>query len=457
MSLYGTGRSEGVAAALLIGALVLAVRTTGGLVDGHALLASLQPALLPALGGLLCYRFLRAQGRSRFTGFLVGAAYGLSPWLLSIEAMPREQIAAALAPLALEAVCRCDRPSWRERWLPWAWICFAAPFVAGFTMVGLCCSLLVVTGLLRTITCGDRDDERPPVRGLLLIVVAGTAAAANFVWLDLLSPWLHADHSVAPAIALAAHRSSEPGLDLAAMLRVPGPVLVMLALLGALRRQRHVDASVWWSIVAAGALPTVVTLVPSLAAALPDFLTAPFVLTAAWWLVLLATAVLGAAGLDDFLDLPLRRRTALPWLLAVAVLAAPLLSVLGAHHPAGEWPLVATFLGLALVLPTWRKLGILTFKNALAAFVLMALTLPALQVPPTNSVPPAMPAGEFGPRRPAGFDGDRPTWHYSGFSVAALIGAMLLLSAMRRRQRLRPTPTPAKAAIKKKAKPSQRS
>ena len=61
-------------------------RLLPGLASTTAPLTAMQPALLPALGGVLCYRFLRAQGRSRYAGFLAGMAYGVSPWLLAMAA-----------------------------------------------------------------------------------------------------------------------------------------------------------------------------------------------------------------------------------------------------------------------------------------------------------------------------------------------------------------------------------
>jgi hypothetical protein len=455
MSLYGSGRSEGIAAALLIGALVVAVRSLAAALDGADLLQDPASVGLAALGGMLCYRFLRAQGRSRFTGFLVGAGYGLSPWLLALAAMPREQLAATLAPLALEATCRLDRPTTRNRWLPWAPLCFAAPFLGGGTMVAMLVTLLVLAGLVRTVTCGDRDDERPPLRGLLLAALATAAAAANLVWLDPLAPWLGVGEPVPPQTALTAHRLDGFGVDLAAMLRVPGPALLTFALLGLLRRQRHVDASTWLGLATAGAVPTVLTLWPALAHALPDFLTAPFVLTAAWWLTLLACAVLGAAGLDDFLDLPLRRRTALPWLLAIVLLATPVLPTFLAKAPTREWPVASAMLGLALVLPTWRRLGILNFKNVLATVALLALAIPSLQVPPrATAMSLAAPLGES---RPHPATATAPPWHYSGFAAAALLVVWLGWSAIRRSRNATPAPKAAKAAIVKKAKPSQRS
>lgn len=449
MSLYGSGRSEGVAAVLLVGALVLLARACGAWLGDEANLATaLSPAWLPALGGMLCYRFLRAEGRSRYAAFLVGAAYGLSPWLLAMHCCPREQLAAALAPLALEACCRCDRPSQRASWLPWAPMLLAAPFVAGLTVVGVLAALLCAGMLARTIAFGDRDDGRP--RGLVLLAVLAALAAANLVWLDPLAPWWPAVPGPTALYVLSAHRTQDLGCDVAAVLRVPGPVLLTFALLGMLRRQRHVDTRLWWTLAIAGGLPTLGAAWPWLGVA-----TA----AGAWWLTLLAVAVLAAAGLDDFLDLPLRRRTALPWLLALAVAVAPWLPVFGAHVPEREWPLTATFVGLPLVLPAWRRLGILRFKNWLAAMTLVALAIPMLQVRVLPAIAGPAPLAETTPPATAFVAAlrARPPWHYAGLLLALAGGCLFAASAWRRNRHARKKPAAANAAIVKKARPAQRS
>ena len=57
--------------------------------------------------------------------------------------------------------------------------------------------------------------------------------------------------------------------------------------------------------------------------------------------------------------------------------------------------LVQTLL-LAVLMPLWRRMGILQFKNLLAVAVVVVLTVPALQVLPVLVPPPlgAAPAGE---------------------------------------------------------------
>ncbi len=452
MSLYGTGRSEGIGAVALIAAIVLTMHALGGGVGADAtMLAALCSACLPALGGMLCYRFLRAQRRSRFAAFLVGAAYGLSPWLIAIGVAPREQLAAALAPLALEAACRCDRPDDRDAWLPWAGICLALPFVAGVTVVGAFVGGLALLSLARTMLCGDQNSGTPSSAALVRALCMAAFVAGNLLWLDPLAAWLGAPRPPTVADVLTAHRPHALGLDLAAMLRVPGSALLAFALLGLLRRQKHVDASTWWALAAAGSVPTLLGAIDAFEAIAPPGAAATTLQAAAWWCTLFAMCVLAAAGLDDFLDLPLRRRTALPWLLAIAVAAAPLLPAFGARVPHREWPLTATLVGLPLLLTTWRRLGILRFKNWLAAAAMLALAIPALQ---TNvaSTPPAAPAMETlapAPWHP-------PAWYYTGLLLAVVFACFDSWSAWRRRQKARPTPTAAKAAITRKATPSKR-
>lgn len=466
MSLYGTGRAEGVSAVLLIGLLVVGAHVAGAWCAGDtALLAKALGAVLPAVGGMLCYRFLRAQGRSRYAAFLAGAAYGASPWLATMAAAPREQLAAVLAPLALEAACRCDRPSHRRAWLPWAWACVAAPFVAGMTVVATLTSMLCAASCVRTLASGDQQEGAPAARAILLAALVSAVAAVNLAWLDPLAPLLGEPNVIPTLDVLSAHRPHHPGFDVAAVLRVPGPVLLSFALLGLLRRQRQVDALAWLGVALAGALPTLFTLMPQLAGTVPSWTTIAMVPATAWWLTLLAVAVLGAAGLDDFLDMPMRRRAALAWLLALAVAGAPLVPAFGAQQPQREWPLTATFLALALMLTVWRRLGILRFKNWLATVVLLTLAFPMLQGIRITAHAPAAPAGETANTATVSTAPpptlteallSQPWWHYAGLFMALATGIWWSLFAWRRNTQAKPTPSAAKAAIKKKARRSKK-
>ncbi len=459
MSLYGSGRKEGIVAVLLIAILVLVVQVIGGLqslgMSVH-LPDAAYGAMVPSLAGLSFYRFLRAQGRSRYAAFLTGVAYALSPWMLTVAMAPREQLAAALAPLALEAVTQCDRPSQRRTWLPWAGPCVAAPFLAGGAWIAWFTAALAGGLLLRTAVCGDRDDRTPRAPGIAAATFLGAVSVLSLASIDPLAPWLGAATPVTFTVMLAHHGGV--GIDVASVLRIPGPCLLLFAVLGILRRQRHTSTGIWASIAAAGALPTVLSILVPAHDWQSAFWHDESLPAVAWWLFLLGVAVLSAAGLDDFLDLPLRRRTALPWLLAFVVAAAPMIPTFGSNTPRIEWPLTATFLLLTILLPLWRRMGILRFKNVLAVTTVVALAVPALQVlPPIGVVVAAAPVGEtaivFGPEDTF----ETPRWPYAGGALVLLASSLWSLFAMWRSITARPAPKSAKAAITKKARPAHRS
>ncbi len=457
MSLYGSGRAEGIGAVALITLLVAGVQAFAGNGWVECSTASLQAAGLCALGAALCYRFLRAQGRSRFTAFLVGAAYGMSPWLGALAAAPNELFAAALAPLPLEFAARTDRPSLRWRWTPWLPLAFAAPFLAGFAMIGALAAMFAATALLRTITCGDRDAERPPALPMAAAMALGGVAIASAILLAPLAAWFPTTPALSPAELLAAYRPAQPQVDFAGALRVPGMVLLWFTTLGMLRRQRHVDTRLWLCVLVAGAVPTIAISVPWLGLERGFLSALPLLPATAWWATLIGAAVLAAAGLDDFLDLPMRRRSALPWLFALTIAGAPMLPLLAAAEPQREWPLVATCLLLALLVPLWRRLGILRFKNVLAVVVLALLVTPCLQLlPMASGLAPAAPLGESAASAFAALLA-RPGWHYvAPLAVVSLCG-LWSLGAWMRRPKASSTPKAARAAIVKKAKAGSRS
>ena len=118
---------------------------------------------------------------------------------------------------------------------------------------------------------------------------------------------------------------------------------------------------------------------------------------------------------------------------------------------------------MALLLPTWRRVGILRFKNVLATATLLALAVPALQVLPAGAGTP-LAAAPHGEGHAVGMFARllhdlawRPAWHYSGLLAVLLVSTFAAWSAWRRRIHARPAPSSAKAAIKKKARPAQRS
>jgi len=457
LSLYGTGRAEGFAAAALIGTVVLLVQVLRQLqlhgLDVEALEPALSAAATPALGGILCYRFLRGHGRSRYGAFLGGAGYALAPWLTAIALVPREQLAAALAPLALEVGSRCGLPAQRRKLLPVASFGLAAPFLAGPSVVAVLATGIAAMQLLGAAIAGELGDRLRLLRRFAVVALGAGILAASLWRIDALGPFLASAAAPRAAAVIAAHRPTAPGIDLPALLRLAGPVLLMFAALGVLRRQRHAGLWRWLLLAVLGGLPTLAKLwwtppTQGLLAVLPS---------AAFWLSVLAITMLGTAGLDDFLDHPQRRRTALPWLLALAVVGAPLVPLV-AFSPEAEWPLTVTILMLAALLPTWRRVGILRFKNVLATATVAALVVPALQVPipaPPAPLTPSAPAGETAPwhRLTA-----RPAWHYSGLATVLLcsLGAAFW-SARRRSQYATTMPTKAKAAITKKARPPKRS
>ena len=458
MSLYGSGRSEGIGSVLLIAAVVITVLVVGELqvfgFDMDYETATLH-ALVPAVAGATFYRFVRAQGRSRYAAFLTGLAYALSPWLLSMSVEPREHLAAALAPLALEAAIRCRHPAQRSAWMPWAGVCIGAPFLAGNTAVAWFAVGLAAV-LLAPVARGDGGEASSCWRGVGCITLLTIASAVAFASLDVFGLW-RSGLPASPADVLGAHQPGRTGIDLAAVLRVPGPFLVFFLILGVLRRQRHTFTVGWLLLMAVAALPTLLveTTRP------PTWICSSWVVldpwpAAVWFLCLVAAGVLAAAGIDDFLDLPLRRRTAVAWLLALVVGTAPAIP-LNSAAPELDWPLTATLLLLALLLPLWRRLGILRWKSVHAATVVVALAVLALQVLPSDEplLLPALPAGEIAwhnhARPPV------PIWPYALLGSVSVCTAVWAWFAFRRRTKARPAPSKARAAIVKKPRPPQRS
>lgn len=463
MSLYGSGRREGFLTTLAIAGLVAAVHVLGAWFApdrAAGITAALRSAGIPALAGALCYRTLRAFGRSRFAGFLGGLAYALSPWFVAFALVPREQVAAALAPLALEAVARLSRPGNRPRWLPWAGFGLGIPFAAGPAVTTLLASGLALVLLWRI---AARDDGEPRVvRALPGILLLAALVGGTMAWLDPFALLFAQPAALEPVHVLAAHRPPELGLDAAALMRLPGPVVLLFAALGLLRQQRHARLSLWLGVAVLGAVPTLLSICVPMPAGFAAWLAPRMLSAVSWWLSLFAVTVLGSAGLDDFLELPMRRRSALPWLLALTVGVVPVVLAFGASAPACEWPLTGSFVLMALLLPLWRKVGILRFKNVLATVTVMALAVPALQILPIEAPITSSPAplAEVEPSDYAAVLralARRPWWHYSGLAFAVVAAGAWALSAWRRNQKANPTPSAAKAAITKKARSPQRS
>lgn len=458
MSLYGTGRREGIMAVVVMALIVATVH-----IVGHArshdwpfeLHDVLTPAVLAALGGTLFYRFLRSLDRSRFAAFLAGTAYALAPWLTAISLLPREQCAAALAPLALEVASRSARPDQSRRWLPWAGLLIALPFVAGITTVACLAALLAVVQLGRATIDVEAEDRPARVFGVVCALLTGTAAASSLILLDLAQPWFAASVTPTTIEVLAAHRATHTGLDVAAFVRIPGPVLLLFAVLGVLRWQRRASIGGWISIGLVGAVPTLLLANwPALAELQGDLPALGNIAAASWWVTLLASTVLGAAGLDDFLEMPQRRPQALRLLFVIALAAAPLL-LLGASAPQTEWPLVVAVTALAALLVIWRRMGMLPFKNVLAVVAVFAVAVPALQVltlaeQGRSALVPAALMAEVAAPYDSGSPILRliaqPYWFYAGL-VGALVLSCWLAVVPRRSRKAKTPPASAKTPI----------
>src|SRR5206468_10152932 len=73
-------------------------------------------ALHAALACGLSFRFLRAQGRSRYAAFLCGAAYGLGAHVGNLSGHLAEVAALAWAPLSMEVFLRVARSERNRHW-----------------------------------------------------------------------------------------------------------------------------------------------------------------------------------------------------------------------------------------------------------------------------------------------------------------------------------------------------
>ncbi|MCK5942590.1 MAG: hypothetical protein KAI24_11505, partial [Planctomycetes bacterium] len=223
------------------------------------------------------------------------------------------------------------------------------------------------------------------------------------------------------------------------------PFLVWFALLGILRRQRHVTTAVWLLLALVGAMPTALLAIPDVASSMPNVMTTWAVPAMSWWLSVLAITVMGTAGLDDWLDQPLRRRGAHLWLLLVTLFVAPALPLADAAvDPAHLITVLGTFGVLAAVTLTWRRLGVLRFKNVLTTVALGAFAVPVLWRAPTAATLDGEPPVGAAPM----VDVAVPSWtrvveqlqatpwhHFAGVGGALLASLLFFVVA-----RLRPRP-----------------
>lgn len=380
MSLFGTGRREGIVAACLVTLLAVLAHLAAGWFADEPGVAAFRTALAGGIGSALAYRFLRAHGRSRYAAFLGGAAYGLSPLLHGLADAPREQFAAATAPLALEACCQLARPSRRTYYLPWLGVYLALPFAFGATVVACTSALLGLGMLLRVLThTRGGDHQLAPAAVFATLLTAGVATAC-LLELDPTANWLDASRPLAIAQALGG--SVTP----LSVTRTLGPLCIWFALFGVLRRQRHATLPIWLGLAALGTLPAIAFSLPALLPHLrlvPELAYAP---AAGLWLCVLAITVLGAAGLDDWLEQPLRRRGAHLTLLLATLMLSPALSAFSATvDPVQQATVLGTFAVLAATTIFWRRLGVLRFKNVLAAMALLMCVAPIVFAPPLQA------------------------------------------------------------------------
>ncbi|MCB9875996.1 MAG: hypothetical protein H6835_00195 [Planctomycetes bacterium] len=460
MSLFGTGRREGVTATLLVGALTVAA-VFGLAMRGEAALGERLEVAALSLGGMLTYRFLRAIGRSRYAGFLGGLGYALAPILAGLAMRPRELWSAALAPLALEAAARCAHPVTRRTWLPWTGLLLAAPFAAGPTVIACTTAALAAIWFVRTALARD-EDERAPLGGLLATTAIAGAASWQLVQLDPFGPLLRSFATPSALHVMAGLGAAPARHDPTAILGALGPLLTWFAAFGLLRGQRLARAWTWCPLLAIAAAAVVID-GGGLHVELPRVLERHAVTAVAVWAGLLAVLVLGTAGLDDFLDRPMRRRAAHATLFAATfalVLALPLLERgSGAQQ---FWVPVGSLLLLAVVSTTWRQLGVLRFKNLLTATALATLLAPLCFGVARNEAWNAAPLAERALRDEAAFWRGlltRPLGDF-GWLLTALgaTAAMVIVQAQRRRRShsAATAPTRAKAAIKKNASAPKR-
>ena len=414
MSIFGSGRREGILTVLGLAAFALSVHGLGaafGLADGfegdlalaRGMQAAHQVALdggmplwdpagagaplwasgaemmyppwwllgrghdafwLPVLAALhaaiacaLAFRFLRVQGRSRYASFVCGAAYGLSAHTGRMSGSLPELAALAWAPLVLELLLRVVRGERQRHLAPLLGPAIAWMFCTGGVATGLTVLAVAIVWYL-----GWSLRERHRLGSLLVTGAVSLGIAAT-----LLAPmWLG-------AIELPrAPSDTHPRVDALLNARlVCGPLLLFFAMLGAMRRQRGAPTMRWLALAGLGAIAAIaLPFAPS-----PLHGEAPWQRTpdALWWPVHFALVLLASNGLDDFLDMPVRRRAATVWTLVFAVCIAPIGFVLGEH---GAWLRVegAVTLALASLFLLWRSLGI-------AAALLAPMWLGAIELP----------------------------------------------------------------------------
>lgn len=318
-------------------------------------------ALHTALAAALAFRFLRSHGRSRYASFVCGAAYGLGAHVGSLSSHLPELAALALAPLPLEVLLRVLRNPRQRHLAAWLGPALALPFFTG-GVVTASCVLLAATAWLLAYAHHERLR-----RGRLCALGLWALGCVTLLTAPM---WLGAMELPRTGAQAMVHVEFLPTLR-----RVAGPLLLFFLLLGAMRRQRGAPTERWLLLAGLGAAFAAV--LPFLPSPLPG--PAPWQLApeALWWPVHLSLVLLASNGLDDFLDLPMRRRAATAWTLALCALVAPIAFALG-ERTASFHLEAAVLMALAALFALWRALGILRFKTVVAAAALAFLSAATL-------------------------------------------------------------------------------
>lgn len=329
-----------------------------------------------ALACALAYRLMRAHGRSRYAAFVGGAFYGLGAFTASLHGDLTELAAMAWAPLPLALVMRVVRGERHRRQILWLGPAMALPMFTGGAATAC---LTVAVGVCWLISHAITEPERR--RHLLacgLASVLVTTCLTAPIWLG-----IHNDAATQPAAPALPWDWAQTRQLLV------GPMLLFLVLLGVLRSQREAPPARW--LVGLALTGLLAVWLPH--APWPLGGTAPWHATsgATWWPFHLLLVLFAASSLDDFLDLPRRRRPALLLTILLVVTVAPLGWWYAAegHVRLTEVAAVAVF---AVLFANWRRLGMPRFKTAVACTALGWLFLVVLYEPTGALHPPTLPA-----------------------------------------------------------------
>ncbi len=381
------------------------------------------------LAAVTMFRCLQAMTLSRYVAFIGGATYGFG-WFMtgSLDRLP-EAAAAAILPLAVEQCWRSlfGRPHYSTA--PILGLAIGLMFATGGTSTAWFGSALCICYFLFSFSGVARDQWPRLFRSTgTSILVAGLMTAP--LWLD---SFQHSGSRMASAEARVQHlqpaglfgivapglfgsldgktpeviTTANPGADPLELLLYPGAMVLFLALLGLLRPKRNYHSVFWIAIAGLGLILT-----------LDSPLSSAFANATSWHperpgaslvLVHFAFVVLAAMGLENFFDAPMTRRIATPIVCWTSIVIG--FTVLGSalFYPAPIEALVSSLVGhdvnlaverdfttvllpfaqpaialiaISILFLVWRRLGIMRFKPALSAVVMLDLVVLALtQVP----------------------------------------------------------------------------